>query len=153
MNMTRRCEVRECDLGKGVFAVERIGAGEVVVILEEVFDDRPGRYTIQVDEHRHQAFTDDVDDYLNHSCRPTARLEPDGMCFVAVRPIEAGEEVTFHYGTTEWDMAEPFTCGCDGTPTVVRGFRHLSAAEQEELGALVPAWLWARRRSARRNGA
>ena len=140
------CEVRPHALGRGVFATRAVPAGAVVVRLSAVFDDEPGRYTIQVDERRHQAFTDETDDYLNHSCTPNTRLDGERLCFVAVRDIAVDEEVTFHYGSTEWDMAEPFACRCDGLAREIRGFRHLSDGEQEALAPLVAGWLWARRR-------
>ena len=31
------------------------------------------------------------------------------------RPLTAGDELTFFYPSTEWDMAQPFTCSC-GAP-------------------------------------
>jgi hypothetical protein len=54
--------------------------------------------------------------YINHSCRPTlifdmARWE------VRVNPnleqgLSKGDELTFFYPSTEWDMAQPFDCRC-----------------------------------------
>lgn len=145
MDIAERCEVRVCQVGRGVFAIEPIPAGESVLYLSEVFDDRPARHTIQVGEHRHQAETGETDDFLNHACQPTAYVDADNLRIVARRAIAAGEEITINYAASEWDMAEPFVCRCDGTERTIRGFRHLSAAEQEQMRALVPAWLWAHR--------
>lgn len=38
--------------------------------------------------------------YINHSCRPNARPvgRNGGIVIVADRPIEPGEEITYHYG-------------------------------------------------------
>ena len=137
--------MRPHPLGRGVFATRPIPAGECVLVLTDVFHDEPGRRSIQLGERLHQAFTDDVDDYLNHACAPNTRLDTERRCFVAVQDIAAGDEITFHYGSTEWDMVEPFMCWCDGTGREIRGFRHLSVEEQEALAELVPPWLWARR--------
>jgi SET domain-containing protein len=143
--LARGCRVEETGHGRGVFATEAIAAGEWVLQLSPVFDDRPGRHTIQVGEHRHQAFTDEIDDYLNHSCVPNTWLDTDNLRVVALCPIAPGDEVTFDYDASEWDMAEPFDCRCGADPRVVRGFRHLTPAEQEARASRVPAWLWARR--------
>lgn len=140
-----RCEIRPAAVGVGVFAVEPVPAGAGAVMLPAVFEDRPGRHTIQLDAGRHQAYTGDVDDFLNHSCRPNTYLDPEGLRLVALHPIAAGEEITFNYSASELDMAEPFECLCDGTPRLVRGFRHLSPTEREEVAHLVPDWLWASR--------
>ena len=57
--------------------------------------------------------------YINHSCWPTlifdmARWE------VRVNPqlergLKQGDELTFFYPSTEWDMAQPFECRCKET--------------------------------------
>jgi SET domain-containing protein len=140
-----RVEVRRSALGGfGVFATEKIPAGTTLIELAPVFDDLPGRHTIQVAESRHQAFTDDVDDYLNHSCRPTAHVDTVSLRVVALRDLEAGEEVTFNYLTTEWDMVEPFACLCDGEKRLIRGLRHARPEEREALAPWLPPWLLAR---------
>ncbi|HEX7275740.1 MAG TPA: SET domain-containing methyltransferase [Acidimicrobiales bacterium] len=137
-----RCHVRTSDSGRGVYASEPIAAGECVLVLPAVFDTTPGRHTIQVGAGRHQAFTNEIDDFLNHSCDPNAVVDAENLRILALRPIAAGEEVTFHYEASEWDMAEPFLCQCpSGTPRLIRGFRHLSAAERALLAPLVPTWL------------
>ncbi|KAJ4349648.1 uncharacterized protein N0V89_008265 [Didymosphaeria variabile] len=54
--------------------------------------------------------------YINHSCRPT--LVFDMLKWeVRVNPemkggLTAGEELTFFYPSTEYDMAQPFECRC-----------------------------------------
>lgn len=52
--------------------------------------------------------------YCNHSCSPS--LEFDMSRFeVRVardRPLSVGDELTFFYPSTEWDMVQPFRCIC-----------------------------------------
>jgi hypothetical protein len=54
--------------------------------------------------------------YINHSCRPTlifdmarweVRVNPD-----LKEGLHAGDELTFFYPSSEWDMAQPFDCLC-----------------------------------------
>jgi hypothetical protein len=78
-----KIELRHGAEGLGVFAVEAIAAGEVLVCLRHVFVDRPERHTIQLDEHVHQAGTGEMDDYFNHSCDPNAYLDFQRLQFVA----------------------------------------------------------------------
>jgi hypothetical protein len=49
--------------------------------------------------------------YLNHSCGPNSALGKRGE-LRALSLIEAGEEVTFDYSTTECDRFWRMTCGC-----------------------------------------
>ena len=40
--------------------------------------------------------------------------------------LDSGEELGFHYCTTEWSMASPFECAKDGQS--IQGYAHLNAA-------------------------
>ncbi len=143
--VTDRVEVRTGPSGqKGVYATRGIPAGGVVLELSPVFRAAPERHSVQLGPERHQAFTNEADDYLNHSCHPNARVHGDALLVLAVADIAPGEEVTFDYSSSEWDMAEPFVCTCDGRARLVRGYKHLSATEWAEIAHLVPAWLAAR---------
>ena len=140
-NRLGRTEVRASPLGRGVFVTAPIGAGETVVELPPVFDNTAGRHTIQVAERRHQAFTRNVDDFVNHSCAPTCRVDAVALQMVALVPLEVGQELTFNYLTTEWDMTDPFVCSCDGERRLIRGFGHLTPEQQTSLASLLTPWL------------
>ena len=70
---------------------------------------------------------------MNHACEPNAAIRGRGVA--AIRPISAGEEVTFDYNTTEYDMAAPFACRCGSQRCrgQIRGFKHLPSGEREKL--------------------
>ena len=141
---SEKIELREGDIGLGVVAREPIARGEVLVALAHVFVDQRAQHTIQIDE-RHQAGTREIDDYLNHSCDPSAALDTERLCFVAARDIAPGEAVTFNYNSSEYDIAEPFACGC-GSPRcegTIRGFRHLTPRQRAEIRPLLAAHLLA----------
>lgn len=140
---TQKIELRTAEIGQGVFAREAIAAGEVLIALAHVFVGAPERHTIQIDGERHQAGTGEIDDYLNHCCEPNARLDAERLCFVAARAIAPGEELTFNYLTSEWDMAEAFDCRCGAERCLskIRGFRHLPADEQDRLLPLLTPFL------------
>jgi len=57
---------------------------------------------------------------------------------VGPRGLQVGDELTFFYPSTEWDMAQPFDCLC-GAPTC-RG-RISGAKAMGEQGQLDGTWL------------
>lgn len=66
--------------------------------------------------------------YLNHSCRPNTIVDTSHLTVTAARDIAAGEELTFFYPSTEWEMDRPFICLC-GAPQCIRlvaGAKYLS---------------------------
>ncbi|MCL5995035.1 MAG: SET domain-containing protein-lysine N-methyltransferase [Chloroflexi bacterium] len=66
--------------------------------------------------------------YLNHSCQPNTIIDTTALTITAARDIVAGEELTFFYPSTEWEMDRPFICLC-GAPQCVRlvaGAKYLS---------------------------
>jgi hypothetical protein len=49
------------------------------------------------------------------------------MKVVALKPIAEGDEMTFFYPSTEWDMAQPFKCQCGSNKCLgeIRGAAHI----------------------------
>jgi len=100
-----------------VLARRDIGLGQVVCRLPKVFTDTRDRHSIEVGPGRHQAFTDEIDDYINHSCDPNLELvvgdaESDEYVFRAIKPISVGDEVSWDYETFESVLQNPFPCTC-----------------------------------------
>lgn len=129
-----------------VIANADIECGDTVLVITGREVAAPTRYTLQIGRQLHieaQPDGDGPDGYpvwrfLNHGCVPNVALR--GRAFVALAPIRAGEEVTFDYDTTEWDMASPFRCHCGNVRCrgEVRGFRHLTAAARAALQHVAP---------------
>jgi hypothetical protein len=129
-----RISVRPSSAGSGVWCDERVPMGGVVLEFDGVVRPAPARYSVQVGVDAHLHPEDDAMAaldltrfrwrFLNHSCAPTCRV--DGTRLVALRELAAGEELTFDYNATEWDLAEPFRCSCGACGgSIVRGFAHL----------------------------
>ena len=126
--------------GRHLIASEAVAVGTMILELDGIIMDVPDRYSVQVGRNEHlrpPAHAADGDDaylwrYLNHSCEPNAAFA--GRRLVAVRSIRAGEEISFDYNTTEWDMSSPFRCACGNCGgREVGGYRHLSAAERARI--------------------
>ena len=122
-----RTELKNIRDGLGLFAAQDIATNEVVVRFEPRFLTAPSRMTIQVAEGKHLCTDHNVGAFVNHSCEPNFAFDADKLAFVAKHPIAKGEELSFNYLTTEWDMASPFDCECGSSLCVgrVAGARYL----------------------------
>ena len=126
---------RENGHGLGVFAAREFSPDEEIFVFDAVFVTSPDKYTIQVDEAKHLQTGTHIGLLLSHSCAPNARFCGEQLGLFAIAPIQTGEELTFDYLCTEWDMAVPFECRCGAEPChgTISGFRHLSPPEQRSL--------------------
>jgi hypothetical protein len=106
--------------GYGVRAVDGFQPGDTIADVEgvlykeeELVDDR---YCLWVDDGFYFDMVDQTR-WINHACEPNAEIETelDGQGgawarVIAVRAIQPGEEITYHYGFP-LDLAERCTCG------------------------------------------
>lgn len=106
--------------------------GDVICEMpSENIMDKPNRFTVQISRDRHTHVGKLA--ALNHSCDPNVILDTDKMVMIARRDIEKGEELSFFYPSTEWEMAAPFICLCGSANCihVVAGARFLSLSTLE----------------------
>jgi SET domain-containing protein len=95
--------------GRGCFARRSFRKGEWIGAYEGLATMQDGIYVLWVDEGDDDGQDwrglDGVNDlrYINHSSR--ANTEFVGVDLYALRDIEAGEELTFHYGE-DWSAVE-----------------------------------------------
>lgn len=85
--------------------------------------------TVQTGVDRHITLLPEYLQYINHSCEPSVFFNTTTMELVALKPLVAGDELTFFYPSTEWDMAQPFVCNCGNNNCLqlINGASHLSA--------------------------
>lgn len=106
--------------------------GEVICSMpSENIMDKPNRFTVQIAKDRHTHVGKLA--ALNHSCDPNVILDTENMVMIARRDIEKGEELSFFYPSTEWEMQAPFICLCGATNCihVVAGARFLPLSTLE----------------------
>ncbi|UAY52061.1 SET domain-containing protein-lysine N-methyltransferase [Ferruginibacter albus] len=84
--------------------------------------------TVQVGIDRHITLQPEFLQYINHSCEPNVFFNTTTMQVVCLREINVGEELTFFYPSTEWDMVQPFVCNCGSKDCLqlINGASHLS---------------------------
>ncbi|KAG6037174.1 hypothetical protein E4U41_005283 [Claviceps citrina] len=113
--------------------------------------DEPSYATVQISENGHLSLNSDLV-YINHSCEPSLIFDMASMnILVGPNGLQPGDELTFFYPSTEWNMAQPFTCLCnhpscrgtisgakDMTPSQLNGtwlnphIRHLLEQQQQQ---------------------
>jgi hypothetical protein len=93
--------------------------------------DTANRYTVQIGRDRHTEVG--KLSALNHSCDPNVILDTENLSMVARRDIDVGEELSFFYPSTEWEMDAPFICLCGASNCihVVAGARFLPLSTLE----------------------
>ncbi len=89
-------------------------------------------------------------DHINHHCEPNAAFGPRRQ-LLALRPIEAHEEITIDYSTTEadprWSM--PCSCGAAGCRKMLYAIQHsFSHAPAPPQASPLMQLVWRHRRSA-----
>lgn len=84
--------------------------------------------TVQTGINRHITLIPEFLQYVNHSCSPNAFFNTTSMELVCLQPIQPGDELTFFYPSTEWEMAKPFVCNCGTAACIqlINGASHLS---------------------------
>jgi len=130
--------------GNGVFTEKKFSAGECVIEFRGKLYTREhyirnhnpdNNHYLQIDDDTYMGPSEDLDDYINHSCNPNCGIRhyESGIFLFALRDIEKHEEITFDYSTTMdedlWEME--CRCGekeCRGT---VRDFKYLPKAVQK----------------------
>jgi SET domain len=84
--------------------------------------------TVQTGTSKHITLKPSFLQYINHSCMPNVFFNTTTMELECIRKIKAGEEFTFFYPSTEWEMAQPFVCNCGSKDCLqlINGASHLS---------------------------
>ena len=88
----------------------------------------PTYLTVQIDIDKHIILQPEHLQYINHSCDPNVFFDTYAMQIIALKTIQQGDEMTFFYPSTEWDMAQPFTCYCGSDKCIgeIKGATHIS---------------------------
>lgn len=115
---------------KTLFADQSFQAGNMLCTFSErgIFS-QPARLTLQTGINQHILLAPEFLQYVNHSCSPNIFFDTTTKQVLALKNIQAGEELVFFYPSTEWDMAEPFICHCGASNCLqqIRGAAYLPA--------------------------
>lgn len=122
--VTPKAEIRESKIsGKGLFAIENLFPGEVVVVWHGRYTDRKeakrakreGKLVMQwdVDLFSVEDRGDDEGYFINHSCDSNLWME-DAYTLIVRKTIKAGQEITADYVLWEADKdyVSKWECNC-----------------------------------------
>ena len=73
---------------------------------------------------------------IYHSCSPNAYINWNTLKLKSLKPLEKGETITYHYGTSEYDYSVgAFLCRCGAINCVgyFKGFKYLSRKLQRDI--------------------
>ncbi len=137
--------------GQGVMTIKPIQKGEIVSALNFDSIRSEGTETEMSVQGGIKDFIDNsndtIDNYFNHSCNPNMRLRlSHHYDFQAIREIKVGEELTWNYLTTEYDLTktkEDFFCRCGSRNCYgqIKGFKYLTKDQKLELWNHLSAFL------------
>ena len=124
-------EVRQAaDSGaKSLHAKQSFNPGDVLsTFYPEAILSSATYLTIQLEEKEHISLLPEYLRYTNHSCSPNIFFDTTSLEVICLRPVQPGEEMTFFYPSSEWDMAQPFDCCCGSSECLgtIQGARHLA---------------------------
>jgi len=149
-----KLQIQETPKGRGVFATSFIPKGEVLIEFTgpaytkaqyiELLNPNNCHF-LQINQDCFIGPSGKADDFINHSCNPNGGVvyEAAKVFLMAIRDIQANEEVTFDYSTTmdegHWEM--DCLCGEMNCRGKIRDFKHLPAElkrKYKELGVVAP---------------
>jgi hypothetical protein len=140
-------EIRDGRLGKSVHATRDLPRGAVVLAGRGTVIPRRTRHSFQVDHDTHVLLGEPIE-LLNHSCEPNCGLlvrRGDLTVEVhALRPVGAGEELTFDYASWEEEiefMPGPCLCGTPSCRGRITGYHHLPPERRAALGPYIAEYL------------
>jgi SET domain-containing protein len=105
-------EFRDGIQGLGVFVKKTIKKGSVLFKMQGTVVAHPTRTSVQVGANKH--IEDLIGSHVNHSCSPSAKVNPETQSFVSIKDLKEGDEITFDYNESEDILSSPFQCECCG---------------------------------------
>ena len=133
--------------GQGVFATKEFIAGDTVIVgvIEKVLD-KNDSHASQVGENkfvRHAGLTSKV----NHSCNPNCGIKVNqtgAHDFVAMRNINANEEITFDYAMRNYSIdyfLMSCECGSENCRSKITGYKDLSEERKKDYAGFIAPYL------------
>jgi hypothetical protein len=126
-----RVEHQEGDFAARSVSLVDLPAGAVFARISNPTPAKCAYTSVQASRDLHIELNCDLV-YINHSCRPTLVFDMQRW-EIRVDPglregLKAGDELTFFYPSTEYDMSQPFECLCqeDGCRGTISGAKDMS---------------------------
>ncbi len=132
IKMPESLVIRTQDRYRSLITSRAYRRGEIICpIPAENMYSKPNQFTVQIGIDKHVEVRELAS--TNHSCDPSTILDTARMLVIATRDLAPGDELTFFYPSTEWEMSSPFICLCGAASCihVVAGARYLALSTLE----------------------
>lgn len=124
--------LNSAEKGEGIFATKRFHKNDIVMIGSIMEDniERNHSHASQMGEFRY-ALHGGLITKVNHSCSPNCGIKLNlagAHDFVAMKTIEAGDEVTFDYAMRNYSIdyfPDNCRCGCKNCRRSITGWKNL----------------------------
>lgn len=133
--------------GLGLFASRTFAVGDLVMASKPAITTATrDSHTVQIDWDRH-ILMDLPAVLINHSCNANVGIlnnkTDDAYDFWAIRPITEGEELTWDYEASEWELSTPFDCSCGSAICrgKLRGFKVNGDIIRQQYGEYYAGYL------------
>ena len=100
---------------KGTLIMEYVGEYLTYEQADDLYDDFENTYLFGLDGGKRIIDGFGVAAFVNHSCKPNCETDQIGgkMWIIALRDIEAGEELTYDYNLFDGEDDAPCLCGAE----------------------------------------
>ena len=138
-----------CKKGLGIYASKDFAKGELVVSSNPIKTTSTRcSHSVQIDWNDRHILMDIPAVLINHSCEANVGIrsnsnkvrDDDGdegaYDFLAINPIKKGDELTWDYEATEWEISTPFRCTCGSAKCrgMLRGFKDSGEIIRKQYG-------------------
>jgi hypothetical protein len=113
---------------KSLHATVALAPGQVISEFRAGITQSYATYlTVQTGIDTHITLQPEFLQYINHSCDPSVFFDTGSLELICLKPLQPGDELTFFYPSTEWDMSQPFVCNCQSAQCLqlINGAAHL----------------------------
>ncbi len=113
---------------KSLHAIIAIKPGEIISKFRAGITQSYATYlTVQTGVNTHITLQPEFLQYINHSCNPNVFFDTTTFELICLKPLKPGDELTFFYPSTEWEMVQPFVCNCKSKDCLqlINGASHL----------------------------
>lgn len=157
-NILDHIEIKETsNHGKSLFAKHDFKKDEIVFLASGKIVKYPTQYTIPISKDlfiEPRTPKDNPVQYICHSCDPNLGLK-NRTLFVAMRDINAGEELLVHYGFLGYEFGKEMTedgksqvkfdmtchCGASNCAGYFRGYKDFTPEEREKWKEYISDYL------------
>jgi hypothetical protein len=116
---------------RSLYSRKAFGAHEVIAGFSwNKIHPKPSYLTVQISDNEHIELLPAYLECVNHSCDPNSFFDTTKQLFISMKSIQEGEEFTFFYPSSEWDMDQAFQCNCGSAACIglIKGAQHLPSS-------------------------